>query len=178
MFAGCVNEITLHPRPASRSFAGNVETDHPQVHRLIDGSSVARCGVVKLPEGSLQYYVGCPTAASPVLIDLDTPIPSSQSGGVSELTGNAKSDRRTKIGGDQWSAGWLEFRGKFGLMSPHPGTYDEGRHSRDGVVTEPLPKSIPVSYLQPLNSVQNSSATDQSRRWYSRSSASHHTERE
>ena len=30
-FAGCVNEITLHPRPASRSFAGNVETDHPQV---------------------------------------------------------------------------------------------------------------------------------------------------
>jgi hypothetical protein len=31
-FAGCVNEITLHPRPASRSFAGNVETDHPHAN--------------------------------------------------------------------------------------------------------------------------------------------------
>ena len=29
LFAGGVNEITLHPRPASHSFAGNVETDHP-----------------------------------------------------------------------------------------------------------------------------------------------------
>ena len=27
--AGSVYEIALHPRPASRSFAGNVETDHP-----------------------------------------------------------------------------------------------------------------------------------------------------
>jgi hypothetical protein len=29
-FAEIVNEITLHPRPASHSFAGNVETDHPR----------------------------------------------------------------------------------------------------------------------------------------------------
>ncbi len=28
--AGSVDEITLHPRPASRGFAGDVETDHPR----------------------------------------------------------------------------------------------------------------------------------------------------
>jgi len=30
LFADVVNEISLHPRPASLSLAGNVETDHPQ----------------------------------------------------------------------------------------------------------------------------------------------------
>lgn len=32
-FAEVVYEITLHPRPASPGRSGNVETDHPQVHR-------------------------------------------------------------------------------------------------------------------------------------------------
>ncbi len=43
-FAEIVNEITLHPRPASRSFAGDVETDHPHVsaHRRPEGESDRR----------------------------------------------------------------------------------------------------------------------------------------
>ena len=34
LFAEIVNEITLHPRPASHTCAGNVETDHPHAHHL------------------------------------------------------------------------------------------------------------------------------------------------
>ena|GEM_PF-3759807 len=56
-FAGIVNEITLHPRPASHSLAGNVETDHPRAEKL---ATVARCEVIKLPGtdavGSLSFY--------------------------------------------------------------------------------------------------------------------------
>ena len=44
-FAGGVHEITLHPRPASRSYADDVETDHPRAFlRAKD-----RCHTVELP---------------------------------------------------------------------------------------------------------------------------------
>ena len=49
-FAGSVDEITLHPRPASRSFAGDVETDHPHESLLWKWAVVARCGVVEQSE--------------------------------------------------------------------------------------------------------------------------------
>src|SRR5688572_205724 len=44
LFAEIVYEITLHPRPASRGFAGDVETDHPHgsPHRFETGSA-GRC---------------------------------------------------------------------------------------------------------------------------------------
>jgi len=60
-FARIVNEITVRSRPASRSFAGNVETDHPHASR----PAVPDAGhyrTVELPSrplrGSLLLYDG------------------------------------------------------------------------------------------------------------------------
>ena len=53
VFAEIVFEITLHPRPASRRFAGDVETDHPRALE-IEVSSLRRA-VVTL----LSFQTGC-----------------------------------------------------------------------------------------------------------------------
>ena len=58
-FAEIVNEITLHPRPASRSFAGNVETDHPHGLSASENEAkrvvVTRCRVVNPPRAANEH---------------------------------------------------------------------------------------------------------------------------